>query len=210
MTQKRQQVNLYQPVSRREHKTFGGTMVAGALAILVVALAAFSVYATRSVEVLESEVARLTEAQVQQQAQMAQAGDLNAQGSQPVDLQALVKSLTATLNERTQALHVLQSGAAGQTTGFASRLEALARRHVEGLWIDALALSGTRNTMRLSGGSVDAAIVPSYLRGLSSEPALTGTRFDDFVIDRPKKGDAAEVRFHVGSTSLPARQTPDT
>jgi hypothetical protein len=210
MTQKRQQVNLYQPVSRREHKAFGGTMVAGALAILVVGLSGFSMYATRSVDALQSDVARLTEAQTQQQAQFAKAGELHSPDSQPTDIQTQVKTLTAALKERTQALHVLQSGGAGQTTGFASRLEALARRHVDGLWIDALALSGTRNTMRLSGGSIDAAIVPSYLRGLSSEPALTGARFDDFVIERPEKGSAAQVRFHVGSTSLPASKTPDT
>ena len=83
---------------------------------------------------------------------------------------------------------MLQSGAAGQTSGFASRMEALARRHVNGLWIDGLAMSGTRSTMSISGGSVDADIVPAYLRSLSSETVLSGTRFDDFVIERPEKG----------------------
>jgi Tfp pilus assembly protein PilN len=209
MTQKRQQINLYQPISRHEHKPFGGAMVAAVLALLAVALSAFSMYATHSVAGLQREVARLTETQAAQQSQLAKAGELNSQTSYQGDIQALVKSLTATLTERTRALHALQSGVAGQTTGFASRLEALARRHVEGLWIDALAMSGTRNTMSLSGGSVDAAIVPSYLRGLSSEPALIGARFDDFVIERPDKGVAAQVRFHAGSSSLPPRRTPD-
>ncbi len=210
MTQMRQQINLYQPLSRHERKPFGGATVAAALAILAVALCAFSMYATRSVAGLQREVTRLTETQAAQQSQLAKAGELHSQTSHPGDIQALVKSLAATLIERTQALHVLQSGAAGQTRGFASRLEALARRHVEGLWIDALAMSGTGNTMSLSGGSVDAAIVPFYLRGLSSEPALIGARFDDFVIERPEKGVPAQVRFHAGSSSLPPRRTPDT
>jgi hypothetical protein len=205
----RQQVNLFQPISRHERKPFAGAMVAAALAMLVVALSALSMYASRSVANLQREVTRLTEVQAEQQARATKAGTLHYQGSQQGDIHALVKSLSASLTERTQALHVLQSGAAGQTTGFASRMEALARRHVEGLWIDALAMSGTRNTMSLSGGSVDAAIVPFYLRGLSSEPALSGTRFDDFVIERPAKG-AAQVRFHAGSSSLPARRPPGT
>ena len=112
------------------------------------------------------------------------------------------------MSERTQALQVLQSGAAGQTSGFATRMEALARRHVNGLWIDGLAMSGTRSTMSISGGSVDADIVPAYLRSLSTETVLSGTRFDDFVIERPEKG--AHVRFRAGSKSLPVKQTPAT
>ena len=84
-------------------------------------------------------------------------------------------------------------------------MEALARRHVNGLWIDGLAMSGTRSTMSISGGSVDADIVPAYLRSLSTETVLSGTRFDDFVIERPEKG--THVRFRAGSKSLPVKQT---
>jgi len=50
--------------------------------------------------------------------------------------------------------------------------------------------------------------VPVYLRSLSGEAVLSGTRFDDFVIERPDKG--ARVRFRAGSKSLPVRQSPAT
>jgi Tfp pilus assembly protein PilN len=162
----------------------------------------------RGVEQLKVQVAQLTEQKEKQQAQLAKVSELYSQHARPADVQARVKALTATLSERTQALQVLQSGAAGQTTGFASRMEALARRHVDGLWIDGLAMSGTRSTMSISGSSVDADIVPDYLRSLSSEAVLSGTRFDDFVIERPDKG--THVRFRAGSKSLPVKQTPAT
>jgi len=204
----RQQINLYQTAFRLERKPFSGAMVAAALGIVVLAVSAITVYADRGVAKLQSDVASLTEQQALQQAQLAKLGELRALVPASEDIQAQVKSLTAALAERTQALHVLQSGAAGQTTGFASRVEALARRHVDGLWIDSLVMSGTRNTMSLSGGSVDAGIVPAYLRGLSSESVLSGTRFDDFIIERPEKGPEAQVRVHAGSTSLPVKR-PD-
>ena len=149
-----------------------------------------------------------TEQQEKQQAQLTKVGETLSRQARRADVEARVKALTATLSERTQALQVLQSGAAGQTSGFASRMEALARRHVYGLWIEGLAMSGTRSTMSISGGSVDADIVPTYLRSLSSETVLSGTRFDDFVIERPEKG--AHVRFRAGSKSLPVKQTPAT
>jgi Tfp pilus assembly protein PilN len=197
----RQQINLYQLAFRRERQKFSAAMVLAALGLLVAALSVFSFKVSRDGAELQRQVARFTGEQAQQQSTVAKAGELRAQRSR-VDVEAQVKSLTAALHERKEALRVLQSGAAGQTSGFASRLEALARRHVEGLWIESLAMSGTPDTMSLSGGSLDAGTVPIYLRGLSSEPALIGARFDYFVIERPDGG-GSPVRFHAGSSQLP-------
>lgn len=204
----RQQINLYQPIFRREHKTLSAVQVAATLGVVAVALTVFSLYTARSSDRLAAEVAQLTEQQQNQQAQLAKVGEALSRHARRADVEARVKALTATLNERTAALQVLQSGGAGQTSGFASRLEALARQHVNGLWIDGLAMSGTHSTMSITGGSVDADIVPIYLRSLSGEAVLSGTRFDDFVIERPEKG--ARVRFRAGSKSLPVKQSPAT
>jgi Tfp pilus assembly protein PilN len=206
----RQQINLHQPIFRRERKTFSAMMVVTTLAVVTVALTAYSAYTTRAVDRLQEEVAALTEQQAKQQEQLLKVGELHSRQARRSDAEARVKTLTTTLSERTQALHVLQSGAAGQTSGFAARMEALARRHVNGLWIDALAMSGTQSTMSISGSSVDADIVPVYLRSLSSEAVLSGTRFDDFVIERPEsaKLPAKTVRFRAGSKSLPVKRAP--
>ena len=209
----RQQINLHQPIFRRERKSFSAVMVVTTLGVLAVALTAYSVYTTRSVDLLQKEVTQLTEQQAKQQEQLLKVGELHSKQARRSDTEARVKALTTTLSERRQALHVLQSGAAGQTSGFAARMEALARRHINGLWIDALAMSGTQSTMSISGSSVDADIVPAYLRSLSSEAVLSGTRFDDFVIERPeseKSSAAKTVRFRAGSKSLPVKRPPAT
>ena len=204
----RQQINLHQPIFRRERKTLSAVTVAATLGVVVVALTGFSLYTARGVARLQAQVTQLTEQQQKQQEQLAKVGETFSRHARRSDVEARVRALQTTLSERTQALQVLQSGAAGQTSGFASRMEALARRHVNGLWIEGLAMSGTHSTMSISGGSVDADIVPVYLRSLSSEAVLSGTRFDDFVIERPDKG--ARVRFRAGSRSLPIKQTPAT
>jgi hypothetical protein len=204
----RQQINLYQPIFRRERKSLSAITVATTLGLIALALTGFSLYAARGSNSLQAQVAALTQQQQDQQSQLAKVGEALSSHARRADVEARVKALTAALNERTQALQVLQSGAAGQTSGFASRLEALARRHVNGLWIDGLAMSGTHSTMSITGGSVDADIVPVYLRGLSGEAVLSGTRFDDFVIERPDKGTG--VRFRAGSKSLPVKQSPAT
>lgn len=208
----RQQINLHQPIFRRERKSFSATMVVTMLGVIAVALTVVSAYTTRSVDRLQQEVAQLTEQQTQHQARLLKVGELSSRQARRSDAEARVKSLTATLSERRQALQVLQSGAAGQTSGFAARMEALARRHVDGLWIDALAMSGTQSAMSISGSSVDADIVPVYLRSLSGEAVLSGTRFDEFVIERPEseKTSAGTVRFRAGSKALPVKRPPAT
>jgi hypothetical protein len=66
-------------------------------------------------------------------------------------------------------------------------MEALARRHTAGLWIDRIVLSGTTGAMAVSGATLNADLVPRYLRALADESALTGTRFDALTIERNSK-----------------------
>jgi hypothetical protein len=59
--------------------------------------------------------------------------------------------MTADLKARQRALEVLRGGAAGQAIGFAPRMEALARRHTDGVWLEHMQLSGVSGAMMLSG-----------------------------------------------------------
>ncbi len=103
----RQQINLHQPIFRRERKALSAVMVATTLGVLAVALTAFSVYTARGVERLQSEVAQLTEQQAKQQEQLAKVGETLSRQARRSDVEARVKALTTTLSERTQALQVL-------------------------------------------------------------------------------------------------------
>ena len=224
----RQQINLYQPIFNQERKQLSAATVATGLGVVVAMLLGISFYADRRVGQLAQDVEVMRERASRQESIMARAGEMQAARGNPVDINARVKQLTETVAARNKALTILQEGAAGLTTGFASRLEALARRHVEGLWIDGLVLSGTTGSMTLQGATLNADTVPRYLQGLAHETALTGTRFDDFVIERPGREPqqapaeasseeegvakpkarpaANHIRFRAGSKSLSATQ----
>ena len=107
---------------------------------------------------------------------------------------------------RTRALALLRAGTLGRTTGFADRLEALARQHVDGVWIDRMALSGATGSMSLGGATFDPNLVPRYLQNLGHESVLAGARFDELVIDRPtsKSVESSQVRFRASSLAAPA------
>jgi len=213
----RQQVNLYQPAASQDHKTLSASSVAIAMGLIAACLVGLSLYANQSLAHLDQSVQTLRARQATQQQQLSRSSELLAAGAAPAaTLEARVKALGMTTGERERALQLLQSGAAGQTTGFAARMEALARRHVAGLWLDSVKLSGTSPSMSLQGATTNPALVPIYLQSLADEAVLAGTRFDQFVIHRPQLEDSAAsrqadesaagapLRFSAGSTSLPA------
>jgi cell division protein FtsB len=214
----RQQINLYQPIFSEDRNAFSATRVAFVMLAIVAGLAAFSTNASLRVKKLAADVEVLRAQQAEQEAL------LGAEKDSPEAIEARVKRLDRLVAERGRALEILKSGAAGTTVGFAPRLEALARRHVDGLWIDSMHLSGTNGAMMLSGATFNPDMVPAYLRSLAQDKTLAGTRFDDFIIERPIVEVAAAegedrkpakplnpklVRFRAGSSSLKTAQTQE-
>ena len=215
----RQQVNLYQPAARTQQQLLAASTVAWAGAMIIVALLAIWGYGLRKVARLDQAVAALRAQQQQQSLSINAAGALNAAHADPAALAAAVATLQGEVSARTRALQLLRSGAAGQASGFAARLEALARRHVEGLWIDEVVLSGTTGSMSVRGETLDPNLVPRYLRSLAQEAVLAGTRFDEFAIERPQPEGATadgtaspatkargqgQIHFHATSSALRA------
>ena len=217
----RQQINLYQPIFSEERKPLSALMLAAMLLVLILGLAGYAVKKQMDVNALSAQADIL-------RAQQAEQEILGNEGAaEPIeDVEARVKKLDRLVAERAKALEVLKSGAAGTTIGFAPRLEALARRHVDGLWVDSMQLSGAHGAMTLAGGSYNPDIIPVYLRSLAQDKVLAGTRFDDFVIERPvpaevtaqdgestkpnKPIDPKLVRFRAGSSSLAPTVTEAT
>lgn len=215
----RQQINLHQPADSQERGPLSAGSVAIGLGILAACLTALSWYASHSVSNLERAVEQLRVQQNTQQEQLVRSNELTTQRTAPALIDARVQQLGTQLAERQRALDMLQAGAAGQTTGFATRLEALARRHVAGLWLDSVRLSGTNPAMSLQGATTNPDLVPLYLQSLADDPVLAGTRFDQFVIQRPHLAEATTsggaassapatlerevLRFSAGNTALP-------
>lgn len=204
----RQQINLYQPILRAEPKLFGSTTALLAVGAVFAMLVALWGYGTYKVRRLEQSAQQLQVEQAKQDQALAQASTFSASRSKPADLEAQVKRAEAEVVARTRALELLRTGAAGHTTGFADRLEALARQHVDGVWIDRMALSGATGAMSLGGATFDANLVPRYLQNLAQEKVLAGARFDQLIIDRPngKGANTAQVRFSASSLEVPVSE----
>ena len=194
-----QQINLYQPIFRRQQHIFSAFAMVKVVGLVVTALALVYVYGAWQVLGLEAEVVLL---EGREKAYAAQLSRLDPTESiqRRQQMEEELKRLNETLLQQQRLVEVLRDEPLGSTGGFSEQLAALARGHQEGLWLTRMVLSGGTGEMQLSGVSIRPEMVPDYLQRLGEEEALQGQRFDSFQIDRPDGG--ALVTFRVSSRSL--------
>lgn len=203
MNPPRQQVNLYQHTAPA-WRPFGSATLALAAAAVGCCLGVIWAFGAWQLDRLQKSVSTLQGQQDAQQAALSALGSLPADGAGATDLQSRIQALSAELAARERALTLLQTGAAGSTTGFSGDLAALARHPIPGLWLRQIDLSRRTDSISLSGEVVSPDEVPRYLRALAAEHALAGMRFDRLLIERPGAGSPAPA---AGSAS-PRRHSP--
>jgi len=198
-----QQINLYQPILGAEKRLFSARAIGIGLAILAVCLGGIGAFGAWRTARVERSVALLETQQAAQLATVEQASAALAPGRSLADLQAQAKNLSADIAARQRALDLVRLGAASPATGFAARLEALARRQLDGLWLHAIVVGSGEGRLALRGDTVDPQLVPAYLAALAEEPALAGVRFDRLTMRRAKREEApAELVFELGAPGL--------
>jgi hypothetical protein len=206
-----QQVNLYQPILGAERRLFSARAIGIALAVLMVSLGGLAFYVSVRTSRVERAVAQL---QAQEAANIAAAARASAAvrpTSSMAQLDAEAKELSAAIDARQRVLDVVHRSSVTPATGFAARLEALARRQLEGVWLTTVILGSGEGRLAMQGGTTDAHLVPAYLAALADEEALAGVRFDKLSMRRalPAQAPAAMV-FELDGPGLkiPAPEGP--
>jgi len=181
-----QQVNLYQPIFREERKLFSATAICTGLGIVAAGLLAITLASWWQLFSLSRQLDAI-EAQERARAGLnAASQQLFEHGETEQQLTAHVKALSLALDRRQRELRYLASGQAGSNLGFASRLEALAREQIDGLWLTGATFTAEPGRFALAGSALNAELVPRYLGRLANEPALSGAKVESLEIREPK------------------------
>jgi hypothetical protein len=198
-----QQINLHQPVARRKSGSLSAQSAGSALLAIALALVGIWVFAWWQLRVMRSEV-EIARAQREAQRVLEAAQNTLLDALSQEELDQLVASVGAAVTVKTRAVALLQSEA-DDRAAFADRLAALARRHVEGIWLDQLTLGAGRGAMSLSGSALTPDLVPRYLQSLAADSALRGGQIDSFIIDRMDTArGGTQLHFHAATGALPA------
>lgn len=181
-----QQINLYQPIFRKEEKKFSTVAMlqsVGLVAAGVAVLYAFTFWQTAS---LKSELQRADQEHAAVSKRLADATAKFGQRQGPNPLDAEIARLESEIAAKQQIQAVLQRGVFSNTSGFSNYFVSFARQRVPGVWLTGIDITGAAEQMALSGRTTDPELVPRYLLKLSSEKTLAGIAFKTFQMNRPE------------------------
>jgi hypothetical protein len=196
-----QQINLYQAKFRKPRKPLSA--FESSLGLLVIA-ASVAVYST----LLWQKDAQL--------AKSAQAVDRDVAAKK-----AVVDRLTLEMSERkkdaqleTAAVHaeqqvmatrevmqLINGGGIGVQGGYSEQLRALSRQAVNGMWLTGFTLAANADENQIRGRTLDAELVPTFLRRLNSERSLQGQHYDTLSISTPVEDAAAQAEKTAASAT---------
>lgn len=201
-----QQINLYQPLFRKQQKVFSALTMAQIVAIVALGLALIDAYGVWQGRQLDAQLAAL-HAQQQHDSQTLERLETTLAGRQPSA--ALTAAVDAAERERAAKRNLLDALAAPHktnTTGFAPALAALAHTPVAGLWFTEIGLDDGGSDLKLVGATTRSTRVPELVRKLAHAPAFAGVEFKRLEIRRA--GDAHgpdHLNFLLSTTA----QAPD-
>lgn len=192
-----QQINLFQPVFRRETKVFSARALAQVLGIaLVLSLA--------GVALLQLQLGRhgatrnLLDAQHRQLESRLQALEVQADAGELAALDARILDLETRLADGAAELAQIRSQVVERSGGFSPVLEALARHPLDGLWLTGIRLAD--GTLELQGHARQPELIPQYLARLGEDPALSAWPLAMVQVTRETEGSGL-LRFTLRSAA---------
>ena len=196
-----QQINLYQPIFRKQRQIFSAVAMAQALAVVTLALLAIFAYGLLRVRGLEAAVVQLEGRERALTTQLARIDPASSRSRRDEVEQELAR-LNATLLDQQRLIEVLRERPLGNGTGFSGYLAALGRQRTPELWLTALAINGGTGAIELACRSLTPKLVPEYMQRLGREAVLAGQQFDRFEIERDEETGQAVFRATSRAAAL--------
>lgn len=195
-----QQINLYQPMFRRQKKIFSAITMLQMIGFFTVILGAVYAYTATGLQPFRNEMQKTdTEfAKLTKQIEVYRA-NFPEEGKSKL-LESEIARLTKELTERRKLKDALTGGSFGNVQGFSGLFEALARGHVDGAWLTGIRIGKGGRMISLSGKTVDPELIPVYIRRLSDTPAFRKRGFNVLDLARSEKeGEAGLINFNIAT-----------
>lgn len=211
------QINLYSSAFRRQPTRFSAVWTVVAVVVIVAGMSAY--YAWETQQLKASRLRRgEAAAQVKQlQEQIAALGKTVAKTTNKA-LEEQVAHAEGLLKSRQELFARLQSGEIGNREGYAAFLAALARQHLDGVWLTGIEVSGPSSDFVLEGRTVRSDLLPGFIKLLRNEGALKGKPIGTLAMHereldtkgeaRPQGGAAAVVPMPGGAAGPAVPLTP--
>jgi hypothetical protein len=186
-----QQINLLNPLFDEQRKLFGAAAMTQAMLLLLVGVLAMAYYCDRSVAALRREADSGARQLEKKKRQLAEVSDQLLPRQKSPELEAQLAEAEAQLASLKRIASVIDRGELGNATGYSEYFRALARQHVDGLWLTGLAITGAGCDIGVHGRALNASLLPGFLGHLTQERILRGKAFGSLQISQPGQAAAS-------------------
>ena len=181
-----QQINLFNPIFRKQKKYFSANTMAQALGLIfagAMLVVAYAHYQSRH-QLTQSHMAAL-----QLKATQAQLTQLNAEFGIRQKSKALEEKIQKTEAENRalqQVFETLEKGEFGNTQGYSEYLRAFSRQIANGIWLTGFNIQGAGAEIGLQGRTLRPELVPAYIKRLGQEAVMQGKSFATLEMQVPR------------------------
>ena len=204
-----QQVNLYQPIFRKEEKKFSTIAMLQSVGLVAIGVAVLYAFTWWQGNALKSELKRVEQNHAMASKRLVEANEKFGQGKGPSDLDKEITRLESEIVSKQRIQELLQRGVFSNTTGFSDYFASFARQRIPGVWLTGFDITGAAEQMILSGRTTNPELVPRYMQKLSSERNLSGVEFRAFQMTRPdpdpKNPESLFVEFQAKTVVNPGK-----
>jgi len=179
-----QQVNLFQPMFRKERKLLSFKVLVQACAAVLVVLMMMFGWSVQQTSQMRVDLAQLKAKQARMSAQLTQVKTRLVGMKTDTTQQRALAELEAELLARQRVVNALHRVKNNFTQGVSAYLESFSRQAPKGVWLTGFTVQAGGEGLVIRGGSLEPALVPAFLEKLSSESALRGTEFGLLQIQR--------------------------
>ena len=192
-----QQINLYQPMFRKQRRVLCASAMLQTLAIVVCGFMSLYAYGLSQVHLLGEEVEGLHQQRDDARARLVGLEQQVPVRAESLDIIERVRLLRLEVNQRRQLLAALSTRVAAEQDGFASFLAGLARQRIEGLWLTGIHISEGGQRLSIRGRALRPELVPVLVRQLGREPSFDGLAFGALNIDRREPSSPVDFQLQT-------------
>ena len=204
-----QQINLYQPILRKQEKVFSAkTLLQGNLLVLG-GLMLLYVYTLLQAQQMQNQ---LDDATQQRNERLQRLETLRVQYPEKLKdpgLQKQVERLRKQLHNSQALLAAVKNYEENPTEGFSEQLAGLSRQDLHSLWLTHIAVQSQRQ-LALEGSARSPEDVPVLIQRLGTEPAFKGTAFQYVEIQANEKTGLVDFNLNTTRPDNDASSTSST
>lgn len=193
-----QQINLYQPIFRKEEIVFSAQTIGWLSLGLVVILVAWSLLVGQRIAGLEAQLERQRQAEQRAVAQIAELRESLPPSEPDPALEQEVAGLRDRREGLRESLAALERRMPAAQIDLKARLDALAREVPRGLWLTGVALGDQGRSVAVHGHALEARLVPAWLAELAGVELFSGLGFRQIHLAEREAGEIG-VRFTIST-----------